>query len=125
MRAWIVALLLVTACGAANGQGSAARPPPSPPSAALAAWKNFPANAKPRPIIIFNRSLDHFGPSGFSAEPDRKIVWVCNKFVLAGSLRLTNTAPSRASAGASATYASIGSARAYSELIAGRPQTTQ
>ncbi len=125
MRALVLALVFVTACGAAAGPGTSSLPPPSPPTAALAAWRDFPANANPRRIIIFNRSLDHFGPSGFSSEPDRKIVWVCNKFVLAGSIRLTDTAPFRASAGPSATYPSIGSARAYSELMAGRPQTTQ
>src|SRR5260370_22451751 len=125
MRAFALAFVFVTACGAAGGRGSAPLPPPSPPTAALAKWKDFPANAHPRPIIIFNRSLDHFGPSGFSSEPDRKIVWFCNKFVLAGGIRLTETAPSRASAGTSSAYPGIGSARAYSELMAGRPRTTQ
>ena len=125
MRSFVIALVFITACGSAAGQGSNHLPPPSPPTAALKAWKDFPANANPRPIIVFNRSVEHFGPSGFSSEPDRKIVWICNKFALAGSIRLTDTAPSRASAGASATYPGIGSARAYSELMAGRPRTTQ
>jgi hypothetical protein len=119
MRAWLAALLLVAACGAVPGQGSSQLPPPSPPNAALAKWVNFPANARPRPIIIFNRTVEYIGPAGFTSEPDRKRDWGCNKFVFAPGVTLPSTAPDRATAQGVA-YPSIGADRAYRELMAAR-----
>jgi hypothetical protein len=119
MRAWLAALVLVAACGAVGGQGSTQLPPPSPPSAALAKWANFPANAQPRPIIIFNRTIEHIGPAGFTSEPDRKRDWGCNKFAFSPGVALPSTAPTRAMAQGAA-YPSIGADRAYRELIAAR-----
>src|SRR6202521_1055206 len=72
MRKWLVALVLLTACGPGSAQPIPSLPPPSPPTAALTAWKDFPANANPRPIIVFDRTLEHIGPAGFTTEPDRK-----------------------------------------------------
>src|SRR5438270_9275997 len=99
MRRWLGALILLTACGPGVGQPSSSLSPPSPPTAALAAWKDFPANANPRPIIVFDRSLEHIGPAGFGAVPERKVDWFCNKFVLAAGVSLPATAPARATAG--------------------------
>ncbi len=62
MPRWLVALVLLTACGPGAAQPLPSLSPPSPPTAALAAWKDFPANANPRPIIVFGRILEHIGP---------------------------------------------------------------
>ena len=117
MRTLVVALLLLCACGSLSGQGGPA--PPPPPTDALGKWKDFPANARPRPIIIFNRSFERIGPLGFTSEPDRKIDWGCNKFAFAPGVILPASAPDRASAGG-ASYPSIGAVRAYGELMAAR-----
>jgi hypothetical protein len=119
MRIWVAALLLVTACGAVPEQGSGSLPQPSAPDAALVKWASFPANARPRPIIIFNRTVEHIGPAGFTSEPDRKRDWGCNKFALAPGVALPRTAPDRATA-QGAVYPSIDAERAYRELIAAR-----
>lgn len=117
MRALVVALLLsVAACGAVPGHGSP--PLPSPPTGALARWNDFPAAAHPRPIIIFDRSLEQIGQAGFTSEPDRKIDWGCNKFGFAAGVTL-GTAAAPATAGG-ATHPGISAARAYSELMAVR-----
>src|SRR6202521_543444 len=87
MPRWLVALALLTACGPGTAQALPSLSPPSPPTAALAAWKAFPANANPRPIIVFDRTREHIGPAGFTTEPDRKLDWGCNKFVLAPDCR--------------------------------------
>jgi hypothetical protein len=123
MRAWVAALLLVAACGAVPGQGSSPLLQPSPPTAALAKWANFPAGARPRPIIIFNRTVEQIGPAGFMSEPDRKRDWGCNKFAFAPGVALPSTAPDRATAQGAA-YPSIGAERAYRELMAARAPDT-
>jgi hypothetical protein len=116
MHRWLVALVLLTACGPGTAQPL---PAPSPPTAALTAWQDFPANANPRPIIVFERTLEHIGPAGFTAEPDRKLDWGCNKFVLAPGVTLSATAPGSAVAGG-ISYPALGAAEAYSELMAAR-----
>ena len=120
MRAWLVALVVLTSCG---GMGAAeappSLPPPNPPTAALAGWNDFPANARPRPIIVFDRTVEYIGPSGFTAEPDRKLDWGCNKFVFGTGVTLPPIAPGNASA-AGASYPALGAVEAYTELIAAR-----
>src|ERR1700737_4889510 len=116
---WLVALVLLTACGPGTAQPLPSLSPPSPPTAALVAWKNFPANANPRPIIVFERTLEHIGRAGFTTEPDRKLDWGCNKFVLAPGVTPPATAPGSATA-AGVTYRALGALEAYSELIAAR-----
>lgn len=111
--------MLLTACGPGTAQPLPLLSPPSPPTAALAAWKDFPANANPRPIIVFDRTLEHIGPAGFTTEPDRKLDWSCNKFVLAPGVTLPATAPGSATA-AGVSYRALGAAESYSELIAAR-----
>jgi len=118
----ILATLLITACGAVAGQSaSTPLPLPSPPTAALARWNDFPANANPRPTILFGAFVEHIGPGQFP-DNDSKLTWLCNKFVLASGVQLTSTGPAIASArwpsGATASYRSIGSARAFSALMA-------
>jgi hypothetical protein len=116
---WLVALVLLTACGPGTAQPLASLSPPSAPTAALAAWKDFPADANPRPIIVFERTLEHIGPAGFTTEPDRKLDWGCNKFGLAPGVTLPATAPGSATA-AGVSYRALGAVEAYSELIAAR-----
>ena len=123
MRRLLLAVFLVAACGSAGGNGSSLAPP-SPPGGVLAAWKDFPANAHPRPIVIFNRALEHIGPAGFSAEPDRKLDWFCNKFVFAPGVGTSTGSPGAATA-QGASYRSIGSSRAYSELMAQRSPSSR
>ncbi len=69
--------------------------------------------------MIFDRTTEHIGPAGFSAEPDRKLAWLCNKFVLGPEVTLPSTAPGDAVAGGHS-YTAIGAVRAYSELITSR-----
>jgi hypothetical protein len=119
MPRWLVALMLLTACGPGTAQPLPALSPPSPPTAALTAWNDFPANANPRPIIVFDRTLEYIGPAGFTTEPDRKLDWGCNKFALAPGVTLPATAPGSATA-AGISYPALGAVEAYSELMATR-----
>lgn len=121
MRRWLVALTLLTACGTGPAEALPSLAPPSPPIAALTAWKDFPAHANPRPIIVFDRTLEHIGPAGFTGEPDRKQDWGCNKFAFAPGVTPPATAPGRATANGSS-YPALGAAEAYSELMAARAQ---
>jgi hypothetical protein len=116
VRVCVVALLVLCACGSAQSSGSL--PLPSPPTAALAAWKHFPATANPRPIIAFGATVEHIPQAGFPTN-DRKIAWICNKFVLASDVKLSTTPPGPATA-AGSSYPSIGSERAYFELMSAR-----
>ena len=68
---------------------------------------------------MFDRTLEHIGPAGFTTEPDRKLDWGCNKFVLAPGVTLPATAPGSATA-AGVSYRALGAVEAYSELIAAR-----
>ncbi len=122
MRKCLVALVLIAACGPGNAEALPSLSPPSPPTAALAAWKDFPASAKPRPIIVFDRTLEHIGPAGFTAEPDRKVDWGCNKFAFAAGVTPPAVAPARAIA-AGISYPALGAVEAYSELMAARAQS--
>lgn len=117
VRASIVALLFAVACGAPSGQGSTPLPLPSPPTAALAAWKDFPANANPRPIIWLSL------PNLVTAFPsnDTKIAGICNKLVLQDELKLSNAVPQQATAkwpsGVSGSYRAISAATAFAALL--------
>jgi len=119
LLASVAAVVLGTACGAVPGQGpSSALPLPSPPTGALAVWKDFPANASPRPIISFGDIVEYIPQAGFP-DGDRKIAWTCNKFVLAQGVTVSTTSPGPARAGG-ASFPSISSAKAYSDLMAER-----
>jgi hypothetical protein len=118
--ALIVALLVITGCGSVRTQGSSnTLPQPSPPTAALAKWKDFPAKANPRPLIVFQTTFERVGPSGFVTEPARKVAWGCNKFLFATGVKVSADPPSTVSAGG-VSYPGISSARAYSELMTAR-----
>ena len=94
----VAAMLLVTGCGAVTGQSSSTPLPlPSPPTAAVAKWSSFPADANPRPAILFGDVVDQIGPGQFP-DNDSKLTWVCNKFVLASDLQLTSAGPAVATA---------------------------
>jgi hypothetical protein len=113
----VVALFFLVACGATNGQGSTQLPLPSPPTAALAAWKDFPADANPRPIVWLG------APNTISAYPggDTKIAGICNKLVLQAGLKLPTAVPPAATAklpsGPTVTYRAISAAAAFSALL--------
>ena len=118
----ILAVLMITACGAVPGQSSSSPLPlPSPPTAALVRWKDFPVSANPRPTILFGNVVEQVGPGQFP-DNDSKLTWLCNKFVLASDVQLTAAGPAVATAawasGAKASYRSIGSARAFTALMA-------
>src|SRR6185312_1598124 len=105
----VVLAFVVAACGAfPGGQGNL--PAPSPPTAALAKWKDFPANAKPRPIIAFADTVEHIPDAGFP-DDNRKVAWMCNKFVLAPGVTLSAT-PTSDRISAAAAYAQLMTARA-------------
>jgi hypothetical protein len=112
----VAVLLLLSACGTAPSSGS--HVPPSPPTGVLAAWKDFPVHEKPRPLIVFGDTVEHIQASGFPTS-DRKIAWLCNKFILASTASLSNAAAGPATADGMS-YPSISSARAYSETMASR-----
>ena len=118
MRSWraLVVLVLVAACGSTSGPE--ALPPPSPPTAALASWKQFPAHASPRPIIAFGDTVEYIPPAGFP-NGDRKVAWMCNSFVFASGVTVTDAMPPETSG-----FPSISSARAYSQLTKARSANT-
>ena len=108
-----LALLIVTACGAAPRPGTAY---PSPPTEALTAWQSFPAKQVPRPIVVFWNGLS---PAGGFAGDSEKIAGMCGKFTLAAVI-LPAQAPSQAVAtwpdGTTATYSAISASDAFSEM---------
>jgi hypothetical protein len=112
----VAAVLLVSACGTAVSSTPLA--PPSPPTGALAAWQDFRANAKPRPIVWF--SVPNL-MKGFPND-DRKIAWTCNKMALADGLKFPETAPARATAtwpsGVTASYQAMPAGNALPHLKA-------
>lgn len=116
MRAGLLALFVVVACGAVPG--SSTLPLPSPPTGALAKWKDFPAEAKPRPIIAFGDTVEHIQATGFPNN-DRKLAWLCNKFVLGPGVTLSNAVPATATA-EGASFPAISAGQAYSELMSAR-----
>lgn len=106
VRYLVLALLLVSACGSAPNR--AGPPVPSPPTGALTEWNDFPASAHPRPTILFGDAVEHIQPSGFSADPPRKLAWTCNKLALGAGVSLS-TVPLSA--------ATISAATAWSQLM--------
>jgi hypothetical protein len=107
----MAALLLVMACGELPGPGSSA--PPSPPTAALAAWANFPANQVPRPIVLLG-----IDPTGQAFTTASKIAALCRMFAL--DIELPAETPKQSTAswadGTSATYFAISAADAFRAL---------
>lgn len=121
MRALATAAALIglVACG---GTGTGIAPNPTPPTNALAAWSNFPADRNPRPILLLERPPLY---TGFTSG-DGKIAAYCNKYRLA--FEQPSTAPTQASVtwadGARATYPAISAVDAYN-AIAGAPTEMQ
>jgi hypothetical protein len=89
LRSAVLALgcALAVSCG---GLQSSSPPATPPPTGALTAWKDFPVNRNPRPIIL----LEDVTPGlGFSSG-DGKLAFNCGKF--ASSAPLPTTSPPRA-----------------------------
>ena len=124
-RALVCVLMLLGAgCGAVPGQGQGATPslgPSGAPAAALERWKDFPAGARPRPVVWFGGTGLSLPSNGFP-DGDSKMAAACNKLVLAGGLRLPTTGPAMTSArwpaGVTASYAgSISPAEAFDDVM--------
>lgn len=82
---------LFVACGAAQPVDTS---PPTPPTGALSAWRDFPATADPRPIVW----LTPVTPQGFDGSGDNKMAWVCGRYGLAPGVDLPPGAPAKATA---------------------------
>src|SRR5262245_8056655 len=103
----VAALVLITSCGSVHI--SANLPAPSPPTAALEKWKDFPASANPRPIIAFGDTVEYIPQAGFPND-DRKRAWLCNRLTLATGLSFPVTPLT----------SQISAAQAYAEVMAAR-----
>ena len=79
----LVVACLVAACGAPYGPDTG---PPNRPTAALNAWKDFPAGAQPRPIVW----LVNPGPAnGFSTDGG-KFAAICGRYAPADGFNPSN-----------------------------------
>jgi hypothetical protein len=111
-KSLIAAALLLAACGAAPQADTS---PPTPPAERLAAWKDFPAGAEPRPIVWF--WMDNPG-LGY-AENDSKVAAVCARYQLASGVQLPalpKTAFATWKSGVRTPYAAISAADALAGL---------
>jgi hypothetical protein len=95
-------------------------PSASPSSGALAAWQGFPADRKPRPIVL----LRNFSPSRGFSTIEGKIAFLCSRFSLGG--RLPTEVPSQANAswadGTKAAYPAISARDAYTAMTRTTPE---
>jgi len=123
LRASTLAFWLAVACGATGG-AQAPLTLPSPPTAALAAWTDFPVSANPRPIVWLG------GPDLIAAYPGEatsKMAGICLKLVVQAGLQLPVAVPPQASArwssGVTASYRAISAATGFAGLL-GMPRDT-
>lgn len=111
--------MLLVGCG---GLGTGTVPDPTPPSGALAAWVDFPADRNPRPIVLLD--MPPLYP-GFDANNNSKIAAYCGKFQL--KFQPSSVAPTQATAtwpdGTIAPVAAMSAADAYRVIVAA-PQMT-
>ena len=103
------AAFALIACGHVGG--NAVVPTPiSPPVGALAGWASFPADHRPRPVVMILNAP----PQGGFASDDGKIAALCHKFTL--GVPLSQLVPAAAnvtwSSGSSGTYPAISAAAA-------------
>jgi hypothetical protein len=103
---FVATACLVVACGAGPWPDTSA---PTPPAAALSAWRDFPATSDPRPIVW----LTPVTPQGFEADGDYKMAWACGRYGLAPGAALPSAAPAKATV----TFAS-GATRQYGAISA-------
>ncbi len=106
----VLAVVLVSACGIGIRQAEA---PPTPPVVALAAWKDFPADRHPRPIVLLG--IDSPGQIFTNAS---KIAALCHQFALA--ISLPSEVPTRSTAswsdGTAVSYPAISAAEAFAAM---------
>jgi len=111
LRLVTAALMVSVSCGAPYGTGSV--PGPTTPSAALAAWKDFPAAAVPRPIVLFG-----IDPHGQAFTNTSKIAALCRQLAL--SVELPAITPDHATAswpdGSSSTYPATSASDTFTAL---------
>jgi len=103
----VAALLAIVACGPGSGAQ------PTPPTAALGAWTDFPASQAPRPIVLLG--IDSQGQAFTTAS---KIAALCRRFQL--NIQLPAEIPKQATAswvdGTAATYSAISATEAFAAL---------
>jgi hypothetical protein len=108
-----VLLIMVTGCG----PGAADVPNPSPPTAALEAWSDFPADHSPRPIVLLDQ-LPHY--PGFTTGGG-KIAAYCGRFRWVGASEIPPGVPSTAAAtwpdGTRSTFGAISAVAAYDAIV--------
>jgi len=115
-----LAALTVLACGSAPIGGTPIPTPVTPPTGALAAWKAFPVNQVPRPVVLIGNAAP---ASGFSSS-EAKIAALCRKFRLA--VKLPTAVPVAAHVSRTtrvkATYPAMSAATAFAMMS--RPDAT-
>ena len=119
-----VAAVALVACGAVGGGGQLTHPPVvATPTAALAQWAGFPANQKPRPIILF---WELYPSGGGFTNGDSKLAAICNKFSLGTTLPTVTPAQGSATwpGGATAPYNVISASEAYAAITKPRPDAS-
>ena len=91
----------------------------SPQPKAFAAWRTFPADAKPRPLVM----LWNFSPQKGFSSGDGKMALLCNRFALDGYLP-TDAPPFAGAAwadGTLASYRATSAAYAYQAMTSAAP----
>ena len=115
-----VATTALVACGPHYdyGSGAVTPTPVSPPTAALAAWAEFPAGQKPRPIVW----LQNPSPADGYGTGEAKMAAYCNKYVIGSAL--PTAIPTRTVAtwtdGSTASYRGISAPAALAALASDR-----
>jgi hypothetical protein len=78
-------VLLLAGC-ASSGKPAATG---SSPAAALSLWKDFPATAAPRPLVLAGSTI--IDPAGGFVSGDDKLAYVYGQFTVAGTLPTTSS----------------------------------
>ena len=86
----VLAASTLTACSS-TADGSPGHAPSADAAAALAAWKDFPATANPRPVVLLGRPI--IDPaSGFRTDAD-KIAYIDGNLIAAATPQMVTMAP--------------------------------
>lgn len=103
-------LLLASGCGLGTGPAEGA---PTPPAAALAAWKDFPAGSQPRPIVLLG-----IDSPGQAFTETSKVAALCHQFAL--TIALPSYVPAQSTIswtdGTTASYPATSAAEAFASM---------